>query len=237
MKSASTTRNEANRSSSVLANGLPWTAPSSGQFVRRRKHAERRACARSQTRRGHVFAGTINQRGAFRFRAGKVGAGTVLAHPSSVWYRRARQLSLTVQRLVDRIAAIFVPAIIGITSFHSPCGGYSPCRTVSRTAWAGLLVTVLIIALPLALGLATPTAIMVGIGKAAEHGILIKDAESLETARENRHCRIGQDGHAHRRAPLIVRVSSGKKTVRQICPISFTASKNVRNIYLRQKPS
>ena len=130
----------------------------------------------------HVFAGTINQRGAFRFRAEKVGADTVLAHIIRM-VQDAQGSKAPVQRLVDRIAAIFVPAIIGIAllSFAlwwvlAPSDGF--------THGLLALVTVLIIACPCALGLATPTAIMVGIGKAAEHGILIKDAESLETARK-----------------------------------------------------
>lgn len=130
----------------------------------------------------HVFAGTINQRGAFRFRAEKVGADTVLSHIIRM-VQDAQGSKAPVQRLVDRIAAIFVPAIIGIAllSFAlwwalAPSDGF--------THGLLALVTVLIIACPCALGLATPTAIMVGIGKAAEHGILIKDAESLETARK-----------------------------------------------------
>ena len=130
----------------------------------------------------HVFAGTINQRGSFRFRAEKVGADTVLAHIIRM-VQDAQGSKAPVQRLVDRIAAIFVPTIIGIAllSFAlwwalAPSDGF--------THGLLALVTVLIIACPCALGLATPTAIMVGIGKGAEHGILIKDAESLEAARQ-----------------------------------------------------
>ena len=129
-----------------------------------------------------VFASTINQKGSFRFTAEKVGTETVLAHiirmVQDAWGARPPY-----KKLVDRIAAVFVPTIIGIAllSFagwliFAPSNGFTH----------GLLaaVTVLIIACPCALGLATPTAIMVGIGKGAELGILIKDAESLETARK-----------------------------------------------------
>ena len=130
----------------------------------------------------HVFAGTINQRGSFRFRAEKVGADTVLAHIIRM-VQDAQGSKAPVQRLVDRIAAIFVPTIIGIAllSFAlwwalAPSDGF--------THGLLALVTVLIIACPCALGLATPTAIMVGIGKGAERGILIKDAESLEIAKK-----------------------------------------------------
>ncbi len=131
----------------------------------------------------HVFAGTVNQRGTLRFRADKVGADTTLAHIIRM-VQDAQGSKAPVQQLVDRIAAVFVPAVIGIAllSFAlwwtlAPADGF--------THGLLALVTVLIIACPCALGLATPTAIMVGIGKGAEHGILIKDAESLEAA-----CRI-----------------------------------------------
>lgn len=129
-----------------------------------------------------VFAGTINQKGTFQFVADKIGSDTMLAQIIRM-VQDAQGSKAPVQKLVDRIARFFVPIIIGIS-------------IVAFTAWIclasangftnGLLamVTVLIIACPCALGLATPTAIMVGIGKGAENGILIKDAESLEIAKK-----------------------------------------------------
>lgn len=129
----------------------------------------------------HVFAGTINQKGSFQFKAEKVGSDTMLAHIIHM-VQEAQGSKAPVQKLVDKIAGIFVPVIlcIALLSFVlwlilAPENGFTH----------GLLaaVTVLIIACPCALGLATPTAIMVGIGKGAEQGILIKDAESLETAK------------------------------------------------------
>ena len=129
-----------------------------------------------------VYAGTINQKGSFRFRADKVGTDTLLAKIIHL-VQDAQGSKAPVQKLVDRVAAVFVPTIMGIA-------------LLSFILWVALdgengfthgllaLVTVLIIACPCALGLATPTAIMVGIGKGAENGILIKDAESLETARK-----------------------------------------------------
>lgn len=127
-----------------------------------------------------VYAGTINGTGSFRFRAEKTGSDTLLSKIIRM-VQDAQGSKAPVQQLVDKIAAVFVPVIISIaviafiiwiTCDHSE--GFSH----------GLLaaVTVLIIACPCALGLATPTAIMVGIGKGAEKGILIKDAESLEAA-------------------------------------------------------
>ncbi len=129
-----------------------------------------------------VFAGTINQKGSFRFKAVKVGSETMLAHIIKT-VRDAQGSKAPVQQLVDKIAAVFVPVVIVIA-------------LLSFTAWWALggengftqglmaMVTVLVIACPCALGLATPTAIMVGIGKGAEMGILIKDAESLEQAKK-----------------------------------------------------
>lgn len=130
-----------------------------------------------------VYAGTINQKGSFRFRAEQVGAETLLAHIIDC-VREAQGSKAPVQKLVDRIAAVFVPVIMGVAllSFvvwliFDPVEGFTH----------GLLamVTVLVIACPCALGLATPTAIMVAMGKGSENGILIKDAESLQTA-----CRV-----------------------------------------------
>ena len=127
-----------------------------------------------------VFAGTINQKGSFRFQAEKVGGETVLAQIIQM-VQQAQGSKAPVQKLVDKIAGIFVPVVIVLA-------------LISFTLWAvfggehsltqGLLafITVLVIACPCALGLATPTAIMVGVGKGAENGILIKDAESLELA-------------------------------------------------------
>lgn len=127
-----------------------------------------------------VFAGTINQKGSFRFTAEKVGADTMLAGIIRL-VQEAQGSKAPVQKLVDKIAAVFVPVIMGVA-------------VLSLVMWLLLggedgvthgilaLVTVLVIACPCALGLATPTAIMVGIGKGAENGILIKDAESLEAA-------------------------------------------------------
>lgn len=129
-----------------------------------------------------VFAGTINQKGTFQFIADKICSDTMLAQIIRM-VQDAQGNKAPVQKLVDRIARFFVPAIISISIiafvawiFLAPTNGFTN----------GLLamVTVLIIACPCALGLATPTAIMVGIGKGAEKGILIKDAQSLEIAQK-----------------------------------------------------
>ncbi|MDE0536001.1 heavy metal translocating P-type ATPase [Tenacibaculum sp. L6] len=129
-----------------------------------------------------VFAGTINQKGSFQFKAVKVGKETMLAQIIKM-VQDAQGSKAPVQKLVDKIAGIFVPVVMSIA-------------VITFIIWfilggdnglvQGLLaaITVLVIACPCALGLATPTAIMVGVGKGAEKGILIKDAESLELAKK-----------------------------------------------------
>lgn len=129
-----------------------------------------------------VFAGTINQKGSFQFKAVKVGKETMLAQIIKM-VQDAQGSKAPVQKLVDKIAGIFVPTVISIAILTFILwlvwGG-------QNAVVQGLLaaITVLVIACPCALGLATPTAIMVGVGKGAENGILIKDAESLELAKK-----------------------------------------------------
>ena len=129
-----------------------------------------------------VFAGTINQKGAFRFRADRTGRDTVLSQIIRM-VQDAQGSKAPVQNMVDKVASVFVPVIMGIALvtfaawwIFAPSDGFIH----------GLLsmITVLIIACPCALGLATPTALIVGIGKGASNGILIKDAASLEVARK-----------------------------------------------------
>lgn len=125
-----------------------------------------------------VFAGTINQKGSFRFAAEKIGSDTLLAHIIKM-VQEAQGSKAPVQKLVDKIAGIFVPVVllISVLTFITWMlfGGDGAFTRALLTS-----ITVLVIACPCALGLATPTAIMVGVGKGAEHHILIKDAESLE---------------------------------------------------------
>lgn len=129
-----------------------------------------------------VFAGTINQKGSFQFRAEKIGKETILSQIIKT-VEEAQGSKAPVQKLVDTIAQFFVPTIILISLITFILwlflGG-------NNNFIQGILsaITVLVIACPCALGLATPTAIMVGVGKAAEKGILIKDAESLERSKK-----------------------------------------------------
>lgn len=126
-----------------------------------------------------VYAGTINQKGSFHLLAANVGDDTFLAHIIQM-IENAQTSKPDVQKLADRIAGVFVPVVIGIAlvtfgiwMFFGPTPSF-PYAMVT-------LITVLIIACPCALGLATPTALMVGIGKGALKGILVKNAQALET--------------------------------------------------------
>tara|TARA_R110002049_G_scaffold6659_9_gene41465 strand:- start:1342 stop:3540 length:2199 start_codon:yes stop_codon:yes gene_type:complete len=130
----------------------------------------------------NVFAGTINQAGSFKFKSNKSKSDTLL---SSIIARvkQAQGSKAPIQKTVDKVTGIFVPTVLAIAVITFII--WSLIGTEDATL-RGMLsaITVLVIACPCALGLATPTAIMVGIGKAASKGILIKDAESLETGKK-----------------------------------------------------
>jgi Cu2+-exporting ATPase len=126
-----------------------------------------------------VWAGTLNGNNPFVMEATQVGSRTLLAQIIQK-VQEAQGSKAPIQQLADRIAAVFVPAVIGIAvlTFAVWYAFGDPMRGLFAA------ITVLVIACPCALGLATPTAIMVGIGKGAEKGILIKDAASLEIAKK-----------------------------------------------------
>jgi len=148
-----------------------------------------------------VFAGTVNQKGSFQFTAEKVGGETLLSQIIKM-VQQAQGSKAPVQKLVDKIAGIFVPVVLGISFvtfivWMSIGGdnGFSQALLAS--------VAVLIIACPCALGLATPTAIMVGIGKGAENNILIKDAESLELGHKVNAVILDKTGTITEGKPLV----------------------------------
>ncbi len=128
----------------------------------------------------HVLAGTIVQQGTLRMRATQVGEQTALAQIINM-VQQAQGSKAPVQRVVDRLAMIFVPTVAALSLLTFVvwllCGGGLQQAVISAVA-------VLVIACPCAMGLATPTALMVGIGKAAEQNILIKDATALEMLRK-----------------------------------------------------
>ena len=129
----------------------------------------------------NVLAGTILQQGTFRFRAWQIGENTALAHIIRM-VQEAQSSKAPVQRTVDKVAMVFVPIVAGIAlltfALWLIIAGWSHMPQAIVSA-----VSVLVIACPCAMGLATPTALMVGIGKAAHRNILIKDATALEALR------------------------------------------------------
>lgn len=130
-----------------------------------------------------VVAGTINTSGAFTFKATKVGSETLLARIIKM-VEEAQGSRAPIQALADKISSVFVPTVLGLSLLTLAVWlfvgteylGFSQALSYGLTAFVGILV----IACPCALGLATPTAIIVGVGKGAKEGILIKDAATLE---------------------------------------------------------
>ncbi|PZX52474.1 Cu2+-exporting ATPase [Algoriphagus ratkowskyi] len=156
-----------------------------------------------------VFAGTINQKGSFHFTAEKVGSETLLSQIIKR-VQEAQGSKAPVQKLVDKIASIFVPTVIGISiltfAVWMIVGGDDALSHAILNA-----VAVLVIACPCALGLATPTAIMVGIGKGAENNILIKDAESLEIAHKVNAIILDKTGTITAGKPTVSNINWGSE--------------------------
>lgn len=151
-----------------------------------------------------VFAGTINQKGSFLFIAEKVGGDTILAQIIKM-VQEAQGSKAPVQKLVDKIAGVFVPTVMGIAILTFVVwmifGGDDAFTHALLTS-----VTVLVIACPCALGLATPTAIMVGVGKGAENNMLIRDAESLELAHRVNAVVLDKTGTITEGKPVVMNV-------------------------------
>ncbi len=151
-----------------------------------------------------VIGATINKTGSFQFEATKVGKDTTLAHIVRM-VEEAQGSKAPIQRLADVIASYFVPAVIGIAIVTFVIWyfvGPAPSLTFAFLN----LVAVLVIACPCALGLATPTAIMVGTGKGAEHGILIRNGESLERAHQINTVLLDKTGTLTRGEPVVTDV-------------------------------
>ena len=138
--------------------------------------------ANHKTAGSKVFTGTMNQRGSFVMRAEKVGKDTMLSSIIRM-VRDAQGSKAKIQHTVDKVAAVFVPVIIGISIITLLCWIFlAPSDGVAKGLLA--MVTVLVIACPCSLGLATPTALTAGIGNCARKGILVKDADSLQIAKD-----------------------------------------------------
>jgi Cu+-exporting ATPase len=151
-----------------------------------------------------IIGATLNRTGSFIFRATKVGRDTALAQIVRL-VEDAQGSKAPMQRLADTIAGYFVPAILLLAALTF-VGWiiFGPTLTLALTA----AISVLIIACPCALGLATPTAIMVGTSKAAEHGILIRGGEALEQARTIDTIVLDKTGTLTRGKPAVTRIVS-----------------------------
>ena len=151
-----------------------------------------------------VIGSTINKTGGFRFEATKVGKDTTLAQITKL-VEEAQGSKVPIQRLADIISAYFVPVVIGIaiiTFIPWYFLGPAPALTFALLNF----VAVLIIACPCALGLATPTAIMVGTGKGAENGVLIRSGEALETAHKIKAIIMDKTGTLTQGQPVVTDV-------------------------------
>lgn len=152
----------------------------------------------------NVIGATINKTGAFRFKATKIGRDTVLSQIIRM-VEEAQGSKAPIQRLADQVAAVFVPVVIGISIVTFLAWYFLGPQPAFLLALLNF-ISVLIIACPCAMGLATPTAIMVGTGKGAEHGILIKGGESLENAYKINAVVLDKTGTITRGEPELVAV-------------------------------
>ncbi|BAZ70230.1 cation-transporting ATPase [Fischerella sp. NIES-4106] len=163
-----------------------------------------------------VIGATINKTGSFKFRATRVGKDTFLAQIVKL-VQQAQGSKAPIQRLADQVTGWFVPAVIAIA-----IATFVIWYNIMGNVTMALITTVgvLIIACPCALGLATPTSIMVGTGKGAENGILIKGAESLELAHKLKTVVLDKTGT----------ITQGKPTVTDFVTVNGTANGNELNL-------
>ncbi|GAC1592072.1 MAG: heavy metal translocating P-type ATPase [Hymenobacter sp.] len=150
----------------------------------------------------NVFGATLNKTGSFRFRVSKVGAETMLAQIVKL-VEVAQGSRAPIQQLADKVSAVFVPVVVMIAiATFVVWFDFAPAATRLPLALVNF-VAVLIIACPCALGLATPTAIMVGTGKGAEFGVLIRNAEALEKAEKVTAVLLDKTGTITRGEPAV----------------------------------
>lgn len=178
-----------------------------------------------------VAAGTMNANGTFMFRATKVGEATLLSHIIRM-VGEAQGSKAPIQALADRISAVFVPVVLVIAFvafaawllFGTPYLGFATALSYGLVSF----VSVLIIACPCALGLATPTAIIVGVGKGAQEGILVKDAATLEKLHEATVIVVDKTGTITKGRPELVSVQP-KEGVSEEDVVSVLASLEARS--------
>ncbi|HEX8745735.1 MAG TPA: heavy metal translocating P-type ATPase, partial [Pyrinomonadaceae bacterium] len=152
----------------------------------------------------HVIGSSVNKTGAFTFRATKVGRDTALAQIVEM-VQRAQNSKPPIGRLVDKISSYFVPSVMIIATLTFLAWfNFGPEPVLNHSIVT--MVAVLVIACPCALGLATPISLMVGVGKAAEHGVLIRNGEALETASRLTTIVLDKTGTITRGKPELVDV-------------------------------
>ena len=155
-----------------------------------------------------VSAGTLNKKGTLIFRAEKVGKDTALAHIIEM-VRQAQNSKMPIARLADQISSVFVPVVICIAIIAAIVWFFvGPEPRIVHTMV--VLTTVLIIACPCALGLATPMSVMVGVGKAAELGILVRNGEALQKASKLTTVVLDKTGTITAGSPTVTDIISGK---------------------------
>ncbi len=175
-----------------------------------------------------VYGATLNKNGRLIFEATKIGRDTVLAQIIQL-VENAQASKAPIQRLADKISAVFVPIVIGIALvtfavwyFVIPLPANSEVTLLARALIN--MVAVLVIACPCAMGLATPTAVMVGSGRGAELGILIKSSESLETAGQVDTVVFDKTGTLTRGQPMVTEVVSLLPELSEDEMLQFAAS-------------
>jgi len=172
-----------------------------------------------------VYGATINEDGVLHIRVTQIGEGTVLAQIIQT-VEEAQGSKAPIQKLADKVSGIFVPAIIGI-SLVTFLGWYFSTKNISLAIVNA--VAVLVIACPCALGLATPTAIMVGTGKGAKNGILFKSGESFERAKEISAIVFDKTGTLTKGMPEVIEIISNPDhdfSAEKIAKIAGSVAKN-----------
>jgi Cu+-exporting ATPase len=165
----------------------------------------------------NIFSGTINKYGSFSFKATKVGKNTLLSQIVRL-VLDAQGRKAPIQRFADRISAYFVPVVIALSLLTFSIWFFVVGQSISFSIIAA--VSVLVIACPCALGLATPTAIMVGSGKGARNGILIKGADSLEKAHSIRTVVFDKTGTLTNGKPVVTDIISFNSSEKEVLLIA-----------------
>jgi Cu2+-exporting ATPase/Cu+-exporting ATPase len=184
-----------------------------------------------KTATDNVIAGTINKQGSFKFKATKVGSDTLLANIIKM-VEDAQGSRAPIQKLADQISAVFVPVVLVIATLTLITwlivGSQFLAFHIALSYGLLCFVGVLVIACPCALGLATPTAIIVGVGKGAQNGILIKNAESLEKLHKVTTIVVDKTGTITKGKPEVTDIIPGSTnmTEKEILQLMTSLEKN-----------